>query len=110
MSPVSWFNGLLIPKQQEHYSWLADLPQPIDHIANFGCWSGCEPFALLWTLDAREITVVEKEENYLSDFYEQMEILSIKHPQSLQGRTVDALCKDMIMPIHELQDQYYDLA
>ncbi len=105
-----WFDVLQVIRSREHYSWLSGIPDPIERIVNFGCWSGSEPFALLWTLDANEIAVIEIEEKFLKDLVEQIEIIHTKQPGSMQGRTITYICCDMTMPILDLQDQYFDLA
>jgi len=110
MSHESWFESLRMINQREHYSWLANLPIEVKSIANFGCWSGSEPFALLWTLDAREIVVIELEEKNINCLNEQLEILRKLHPESMQGREFQTLVRDMTKPIPELDDQRYDLA
>jgi hypothetical protein len=83
MPNEKWFDALRMSNQHDHYSWLAELPQPQDRIANFGCWSGCEPFAILWILNAHEITVVEIEEKSIAELNEQKETLSNLHPSEL---------------------------
>ena len=64
----------------------------------------------MWTMDAHVITVVEMEENFLKDLDKQIEILKVRHLESILGRKIESLCRDMKMPIPELTDQYYDLA
>ena len=110
MSIEEWFNELHIPNQRDHYSWLAELPHSHNRIATFGCMSGCEPFALLWILDAHEIMVVEVEEEYIGELNEQKYILNKLYPESLQGRLIESLCRDMRFPVPDLPDQYFDLA
>ncbi len=95
---------------RERLSWLANLPSRVERIANFGCWSGGEPFALLWTLDAKEVTVVEIEGKFIEGLREQLEIVELQYPESLRCRSVTPLCVDMTSPIPELPDRYFDLA
>jgi SAM-dependent methyltransferase len=110
MTHEAWFDALRMVRQREHYSWLANLPGSVERIANFGCWSGCEPFALIWTLDPHEITVVEIDEKFLEGLREKQEILNLQHPQSIRDREIDYLCRDMTIPIPELPDRHFDLA
>ena len=110
MTHSAWFDALRVVNQKEHYSWLANLPIKVESIANFGCWSGSEPFALLWTLDAREIVVIEMEGKFIESLDEQLEILSSLRPESLRGREIQTLSRDMKTPIPELADRRYDLA
>jgi SAM-dependent methyltransferase len=105
-----WFDELRVPGQQDRYSWLTNLLSPVESIVNFGCWSGCEPFALLWTLDAHEITVVEMEQKCLDDLDEQLQIITTHHSLAVEGREIRAVQRDMKFPIPEVQDQYFDLA
>lgn len=110
MSSDNWYGALRVPNQHAHYSWLIELTQSIDRIVNFGCWSGCEPFALLWILGAKDITVVEKEEKNIAEFFEQKSIVTNLYPKSLQGRSINTLVQDMSLHTPELPDQYFDLA
>lgn len=78
----SWFDSLTkVGLRQQHW-WLTNLPSQVERIANFGCWSGGEPFALLWTLDAKEVMVVEMMEEYMGALREQIEIVTIRNPEA----------------------------
>lgn len=110
MIKESWFDSLTMIGLRDHHSWLANLPFRVERIANFGCMSGSEPFALLWILDAQEVTVVEIDEKFLGEGREQNEIVAIRCPESLQDRVVNFVCGDMTKPLAELPDQYFDLA
>jgi ubiquinone/menaquinone biosynthesis C-methylase UbiE len=72
--------------------------------------SGGEPFALLWILDAQEVTVVEIDENFLGEGLEQNEIVASRYPESLKDRIVNFVRGDMTDPLPELPNQYFDLA
>jgi SAM-dependent methyltransferase len=109
MIQESWFDSLTMIGLRDHLSWLANLPSRVERIANFGCWSGGEPFALIWTLDAKEVMVVEIEEKFIDEFRKQIDIVSHRYPESLQGRVVNYVCRDMTKPLPELPDQSYDL-
>ena len=106
----AWFDSLRTVGLREQHGWLAQLPARVERIANFGCWSGCEPFALMWILDASEVMVVEKEEKYIEELNNQFEIVNHRYPESLQGRAINSVCCDMTQPIPELTDGYFDLA
>lgn len=106
----SWFDNLRMIGLREHHSWPTNLSSRVNRVANFGCWSGSEPFALMWTLDACEVTVIEIEKKYTEDLNEQIEIVKMTCPESLQGREVEFLLRDMTLPIQELPDRYFDLA
>ncbi len=109
MPKSRWFDALSVVNQEEAHSWLAGIPKPINRIANFGCWAGSEPLALLWTLGANEITVVEIEQKFLGELDEQISILEARFPESLKGLVIRRLCRDMTIFIPELSDSYYDL-
>lgn len=59
------------------YEWLEPLQPEVEKIADFGCWASdarsgtcAEPYALLWVLDALEVTVVDKEQQYIQNAQE----------------------------------------
>jgi SAM-dependent methyltransferase len=106
----SWFDCLTKVGLRQQHLWLTNLPSQVERIANFGCWSGGEPFALLWTLDANEVMVVEMMEEYIGTLREQIEIVTIRNPESLQGRNVNYVCRDMTSHLPELATGYFDLA
>ena len=106
----SWFDSLTMVGLRQHHLWLENLPSQVERIANFGCWSGGEPFALMWTLDATDVMVVEIDERNIGEFREQINIVNIRYPESLQGRVVNYVCGDMTNSLPELQEQYFDLA
>ena len=110
MVHASWFDNLRVIGLREHHSWLTNLSSQVNRVVNFGCWSSSEPFALMWTLDAHEVTVIEIEKKYTEDLNEQIEMVTMICPESLQGREVKYLLRDMTRPIPELPDRYFDLA
>jgi ubiquinone/menaquinone biosynthesis C-methylase UbiE len=110
MVKESWFDSLTMIGLRDHHLWLANLPIEVKCIANFGCMSGSEPFALLWVLDAQEVTVVDIDEKFLRKGREQKEIITIRCPESLQNRVVNFVCGDMTELLSEIPDQYFDLA
>lgn len=104
-----WFDELETNTDyRSHFKWLAQLATTVDSIADFGCWSA-EPFALLWTLDATYISVIEKEETNLTRPKEIFENLKQRIPECLEGRSVEFLPPgDMIAA--ELPFGHFDLA
>jgi len=110
MPRSSWFDALTVVQQQDQHAWLATLPSPIERIANFGCLSGSEPFALLWTLNAKEVTVIDIEAKFLQEIDAQTSVLQARCPESLRGRVINQLCRDMTTYIPELRDDSFDLA
>jgi SAM-dependent methyltransferase len=95
---------------RENYSWLGNLPSRIESIVNFGCYSCVEPFKLLWTLDAKEITVVEINERNIEELRKKEDAIKQRFPESLQDRKLKCICGDMTTHLSDLPDQYYDLA
>ena len=113
MIQESWFDCLKMPTifgLREDYSWLGNLPSRIERIANFGCYSCVEPFKLIWTLDAKEVMVVDIEERNIEELHNKEDIIKQRIPESLQERKIKCVCGDMTTPLPELLDQYYDLA
>ena len=110
MIQKSWFDSLMKLGLRKQHSWLANLPSKIEYIANFGCWSGGEPFSLIWTLDAKEVMVVEIEQKNLKELFKEHDIVRSRYPESLQERTIKTVCRDMTKPLPELPNQHYDLA
>jgi SAM-dependent methyltransferase len=51
----------LVQGYKEQILWLLDLNENYDSIANFGCNIGYETLALMWLLNAREATGVDKD-------------------------------------------------
>jgi len=95
---------------EEHYEWLNLFAGEVETIANFGCWGSDEPFALLWTLDATEIAVIEKKKENLNKPKERWKFLRQQVPDSSAGRLVKFIVADMTTEIPGLQADYFDLA
>ncbi len=113
MGTQSWFDFLKMPAYlglREDYAWLSHLPSRVERIANFGCYSCVEPFKLIWTLNAKEIMVVEIEQNNIEELRKTENDVKKHIPESMKGRTIKCVCGDMTAHIPELPDQYYDLA
>lgn len=110
MNKESLFNNLQIQNRYKHYTWLINLPLQIKRIANFGCSSCVKPFAFLWILDAKEVMVVDFAEEAIKDLCEEIEIVTNRCPESLQGRNITPICRDMTHSLPELPDLYFDLA
>lgn len=107
---TKWFNSLSQVCSREDHLFLENLPIKIKRIVNFGCKSGSEPFALLWTLNASEVMVIEIEKENIDALQQELDIVGHRHPESLQGRKVDFLCLDMSQNIPALPSHYFDLA
>jgi SAM-dependent methyltransferase len=113
MIQESWFDCLKMPSifgLREDYSWLGNLPSQVERIANFGCYSCVEPFRLIWTLDAKEVMVVEIEARNIEELRNKEDVVKQRIPESLEEHKIKCICGDMTSPLPELPDQYYDLA
>jgi hypothetical protein len=109
---LDWFRRLDEVWGASSRKWLSQLSSSVESIANFGCWSS-EPFVLMWTLDATEVKVIEKEEENLSKPFgpkEQFEYLKRNLPSALEGRSIEFITKDMSKRVDELRPNYFDLA
>lgn len=95
---------------KECFQWLSPLRAFVEHIADFGCWGGSEPFALLWTLDAAEVVVIEKARANLAKFEEELEKLEVTTPSALVERNIQTVVADMSSRIPALTPDYFDLA
>ena len=107
-----WFQRIPRGATRNNYAWLISLRNSVNRIVNFGCMSN-EPFALLWTLDAEEIIVVEKDLSNLEKEdgpIQNLEFLRKYVPASMDSRTVKFIVADMTSEITELSSDYFDLA
>lgn len=109
---LDWFRRADIKEKAESLKWLTPLRDSVERIINFGCWNwkGSEPFALLWTLDATEITIVEKEQNHLKPFMTLLDWVQKHLSNSIEGRDIQIKIADMTAPIEGLPESYFDLA
>ena len=97
---------------REAYQWLDEAldTSAIDSIVDFGFMSGEEPFALLWTLDANEVVVVEKEDQHRRMFEKLVATLEHVDDGDLAHRSVEFVQADMTGRISGLPSDYFDLA
>jgi SAM-dependent methyltransferase len=105
----NWFPT---PNWKKRFEWLAPLSALVESIANFGCSLGSdEPFLLMWTLDATEVKVIEKEKEHVNAAKEELENLRTENPGCLEGRCVKFVIADMLSTTEaELPSNYFDLA
>ena len=89
------------------FEWLKQLSESLSRIANFGCWNSDEPFALLWTLDAADVVVIEKEERHLETPKKTLETLT--NTDCMFGRTIEFITADMSADIAQLSSDFFDL-
>lgn len=75
-------NGIYL---RDEYKWLEPLQSFVDSIADFGCWaseewSTCsEPYALLWTLEASGVVVIDKNPEYIKNAQEWLKTTRLKN-------------------------------
>jgi SAM-dependent methyltransferase len=106
----NWFTRLYPQTRclREDSEWLTPLRASVESIANFGCWKSHEPFALMWTLDATEVVVIEKEVLHLD--LPKRELERLRNTSCLQGRSIEFIVADMSTTIDELPSDRFDLA
>lgn len=103
-----WFRYLHTAGVHSRLGWLGSLSDAIESIVSFGCWRGSEPFALLWILDAGEVSVVEKQVCHIKVAGDKRRWLEQKDADSLAGRSVSLIVSDVARP--GLPSEQFDLA
>lgn len=110
-----WFEQLRTGSLKERLEWLAVLTTCVDRLVTFGCWSS-EPFALMWTLDAVEVKVVEVSEENLTNPKAELETLERLSAISthrafgcMRGRSIQFIVGDMTR-VDRLRSAHFDLA
>lgn len=96
------------------YEWLRSLHSAIDSIADFGCWatevSTCsEPYALLWTLEATRVVVIDKNPEYIQNAQNWLGAFCERHPH-FQDYNLEFIVGDMTVKIDGLDADTFDLA
>jgi hypothetical protein len=105
-SQANLFRHLNNPSLEHELAWLRPLRSSVSRIANFGCWKGDEPFALLGTLGAIEVTVIEIDKNYLANL--EKKIADFSEARLLDRCSITPVLGDMTSV--QLRGDYYDLA
>jgi SAM-dependent methyltransferase len=67
------------------YEWLKPSQSSVDSIADFGCWADeigtcSEPYALLWTLNATRVVVIDKDREHICYAKKWLETTRAEHP------------------------------
>jgi len=96
------------------YEWLKPLRPYVDSIVDFGCWATgegtcSEPYALLWTLEATRIVVVDKKREYIQNGQQWLEKARERHPY-FEGYDVEFIVGDMTNKIDALDANAFDLS
>ncbi len=99
---------------RREYAWLRPLGSSITSILVCGCWtcSGdtcSEPYALLWTLDADSVVVVDKNADYIRNARDWLHRTRRSHPY-FGEYDVEFLVGDMTQGIAGLEGDTFDLA
>jgi methyltransferase family protein len=91
--------------------WLADLSgDSVESIADFGCWDSDESIQLMWTLNATEVFIIEKEENHTTPTKSRLEMYKMRSPNCFSGRSIKFITADMSENMPKLKADYFDLA
>jgi len=104
-----WFGELTKVNAREHFKWLLPLRGSVDCAANFGAHSS-DPIALMWTLDATQLSVIEIEDEHIARVQEEWERLDKINHACLEGRFPSFVTADTSTPIRELLSDHFDLA
>lgn len=96
------------------YSWLKPIQESVVNIVDFGCWATdggtcSEPYALLWTLQAKKVVVVDKNLIYIQNARARLETDRKQHSY-FKEYNVEFLEGDMTSQMADLQSDYFDLA
>lgn len=84
-SKLDCFEALDVKRNfKAELDWLKQLSDEVDTVVEFGCWS-CEPFALLWTLKASRVEIIEKDERNLITPKYILENLLFSHPYCIKN-------------------------
>lgn len=96
------------------YEWLKPLRSCVDSIVDFGCWATgngtcSEPYALLWTLEATRIVVIDKEPEHIRNAQEWLEDVRKRHPY-FEDYNLEFMAGDMTEEMDALDEGAFDLS
>ena len=98
------------------YEWLSPLRSSVDNIISFGCWassdvrSTCsEPYALLWTLEAEQIVVIDKKSEYIQNAQEWLKTARKQHPY-FTDYNLEFVVGDITQKVDTFGENSFDLA
>lgn len=96
------------------YEWLKPLRSCVDSIVDFGCWATgngtcSEPYALLWTLEATRIVVIDKEPEHIRNAQEWLENVRKRHPY-FEDYNLEFMAGDMTEEMDALDEGAFDLS
>jgi len=92
------------------YEWLKPLQSSVDSIADFGCWADeirtcSEPYALLWTLNATRVVVIDKNREHIWYAQKWLETARAKYPD-FKDYNLEFIVGDMTKD--ELKDELHE--
>lgn len=106
-----WIAKLIYPPEGSgrYLQWLRDL-HPVERLVSIGCQSS-EPFCLKWILDADEVRVIEKEQEFVSKREDEWAHLQRVCPSIAQQRPIDFKVADITDAAEEeLPSNHFDFA
>ena len=96
------------------YKWLTPLQESVETLVDFGCWATnggtCfEPYALLWTLQAKRVTVIDNNPDYIQNALSWLETHRKQYPY-FKDYDLEFLEGDLTTNISTLHTDFFDLA
>lgn len=98
----------------DEFRWLVPFRSFVTSIANFGCWASSgdtcsEPYALLWTLAARRVIVLDRNADYVRNAWDWLRRARRTHPY-FQEYQVEFVVGDMTQGNGGLEEEAFELA
>jgi SAM-dependent methyltransferase len=110
----------IVGGSRSDYEWLAPLSPFVESIADFGCWATdeyatcAEPYALLWSLHATRVVVVDKNPAHINNARKWMDKQRGQEPYfndySLEFFVGDLTDRDLIEKVGGLEKDKFDLS
>jgi SAM-dependent methyltransferase len=96
------------------YEWLMPLRVQVESIADFGCWPSeegrcSEPYALLWTLEATRVVVIDKNPEYIRNAQKWLESTRGSH-HYFKSYNLEFIVGDMTDRNDALGESAFDLS
>ena len=105
---------------QYEYEWLEHLRPEVNHIVSFGCWpmgetiTCSEPYALLWSLEASRIVVIDKNQEHIQNARQWLVTTRKSQPNFndyvLEFVVADMADKALFHKEDKLEENAFDLA
>lgn len=96
------------------FEWVKSLQSRVYSIADFGCWASeaktcSQPYALLWTLEATRVVVVDKDPEHICYAQKWLETYRTKHPY-FKEYNLEFVVGDMTGRIDGLNEGDFELS